>query len=106
MILYLPPSLSLARLANSSAAAPISEPGSPTCPNFSSVCAWAPSENSAASAAMPRCSLIMVLLLVVGLRRGAGWFSPALGQIGHRRLHTFTFHRHARELQAHLHARE
>jgi hypothetical protein len=30
MILYLPPSFSFARLANSSAAAPISDPGSPT----------------------------------------------------------------------------
>ena len=37
--LYLPPSLALARRANSSAAAPISEPGSPTWPSLSSV--WA-----------------------------------------------------------------
>src|SRR5688572_24468788 len=99
----LPPSLALARLANSSAEAANSEPGSPTWPNLISV--WAqtlPVKAATSAAAMLARSFISSSSFVGTSGCGALWLRVALGKIRHGRLHAVFLHRNAGQRKAHF----
>src|SRR5688572_20395125 len=104
--LALAPSLALACLANSSAEAANSEPGSPTWPNLISV--WAKSgaakPASSAAAMVMRNFIISPPWLMSGC--SALWLRVALGEIRHGRLDPFLPHRHPGEPEPHLDACE